>query len=223
MKKITLMGMALLLTAVGYAQPKWDSTYRPGIYELKKNQFETFKTSKKDIIFLGNSITDYFEWNEYFDNEYIRNRGIAGDVTFGVLERLDPIIQGQPKKVFILIGINDISRNVPATVVIGNIQKMADRIQAGSPKTKIYIHTLLPVNNSFTPRAHFNKDEQIAQVNEGIRKMGKDNKVTIIDFHNKFLDAEGKLEASLTYDGLHLNMKGYERWGKILKDGNYLK
>lgn len=222
MKKRILLGLALGISLATTAQVKWDSTYRPGIYELKKQQFEAFKKSKKDIVFLGNSITDYFEWNEYFEKEHFRNRGIAGDITFGVLERLQTIIDGQPKKVFILIGTNDVSRGIPADVVIANIQKMIDRIIDGSPKTKIYVHTILPVNNTFANRSHFNKDEIYAVVNDGIRKMGKDNKVTIIDFHDRFLDANGKLDASLTYDGLHLNFKGYELWASILKEGNYL-
>lgn len=222
MKKILTLGLAIGAFMISEAQVKWDSTYRPGIYELKKQQFEVFPKSKKDIVFLGNSITDYFEWNEYFGKQHIRNRGISGDITFGVLERLETIIEGKPQKIFILIGTNDVARDIPANIIIGNIEKMIDRITAGSPKTKIYLHTILPVNNSFPNKIHWNKETIYNEVNNGIRALKNKKNITIIDFHDQFLDKEGRLDASLTYDGLHLNVKGYERWAKILKDGNYL-
>ena len=94
---------------------------------------------------------------------------------------------------------------------------MIRRIRAGSPTTRIYIHTLLPVNNSFGDRGHFNKDEHLAAVNEGIKQMGTAEKISIIDLHPQFLDADKKLDKRFTYDGLHLNAEGYKKWAAILK------
>ena len=67
---------------------KWDSTYRPGIYEFKVQLYESYPKSKNDIVFLGNSITDRVDWNELLGKSNVRNRGISGDITFGVLQRL---------------------------------------------------------------------------------------------------------------------------------------
>ena len=61
-----------------------------------------------EIIMLGNSITDGCEWSELFQNSNIKNRGISGDITEGVLYRLDEVTRSKPAKVFLLIGINDL-------------------------------------------------------------------------------------------------------------------
>ncbi len=221
MKRLLAGCFAMMISTVVQSQ-QWDSTYRPAIYQLKKDQFEYFPLKKNDIVFLGNSITDYFEWNEYFGNQRVKNRGISGDITFGVLERLEPVIKARPAKIFILIGTNDISRDIPEEVIVQNIRTMIERIQSGSPKTKIYLHTLLPVNDTFGKRAHFGKDEKYLKVNKAIEAMGEQERVFIIDLYRSFVDADGRLFADLTYDGLHLNMKGYLKWTAILKDGRYL-
>ncbi|MBZ4189262.1 sialate O-acetylesterase [Niabella sp. 3A5MI-3] len=202
--------------------PTWDSTYRPGSYKLRVDQFNAFPNSSKDIIFLGNSITAGVDWSELLKNPDARNRGISGDITFGVLERLHEVTEGKPQKVFILIGTNDISRNVPDAVILDNYKRIISQLQTESPATKIYFQTVLPVNSDIPPKKnHYGKDAHIAAVNEGLKKLGKETGITVIDLHPHFLK-DGKLDPTLTYDGLHLNIKGYERWVKILKEGKYL-
>ncbi|MBA9076650.1 GDSL-type esterase/lipase family protein [Rufibacter quisquiliarum] len=218
---------ALLLGFQAQAQTtaaKWDSTYRPAAYELKVAQFKSYPNAANDIVFLGNSITANTDWAELLGMSNVKNRGISGDITFGVLERLDEVIEGKPAKVFILIGINDISRNIPDHVITANHRKMVARIKAGSPKTRIYFQTLMPVNNTFDKfKNHYNKDEHIAAVNQGIKDLAKKEKIEVIDLHPHFLDSEKRLVKEYTHDGLHLTVAGYQKWVEVLKKGNYLK
>lgn len=201
----------------------WDSTFRPNNFALKVGQFTSYPHSSKDIVFLGNSITANVEWRELLGMENIKNRGISGDITFGILERLDEVINGKPAKVFILIGINDISRNVPDERIIDNYRKIISRIKAGSPASKIYFHTLLPVNNEFTQfKNHYNKDEHIKFINDNLKKISAETKITLIDLHPHFLDANGKLDKKYTIDGLHINAEGYKVWAGLLRAGGYL-
>lgn len=224
MKRILILALYVLTVQGLLAQTaKWDSTFRPNNYQLKVGLFKSLPNSKKDVIFLGNSITAGVDWNELLGMKHARNRGISGDITFGVLERLDEVIEGKPAKVFILIGINDISRNIPDSLIIGNYRKMISRIQAGSPKTKIYLQTLLPVNNEYTQfKNHYNKDEHILQVNDALKKIAKTNNIQLIDLYPHFQDGTGKLNKQYTEDGLHLNAAGYQHWAAILKNGKYL-
>lgn len=218
MKKLFFTTFCSVLFLVTYSQQvKWDSTYRPGNYAVRVGQFRSYPDSEKDIVFLGNSITDYTDWNELLQIDNAKNRGISGDITFGILERLDEVTEGKPTKIFILIGINDISRNIPDSVILSNYKKMISRIKKESPTTKIYFNTIMPVNNTFTPRNHFNKDEHIQYINNELKKIGKSEKITVIDVHPYFLDADGRLDKKYTYDGLHPNYLGYEKWAQILK------
>ena len=202
----------------------WDSTFRPGNYELKIEQFKSYPNSNKDIVFLGNSIAAGVDWMELLGKINARNRGISGDITFGILERLNEVTEGKPAKVFILIGINDISRNIPDSFILRNYQTIITRIKKESPTTKIYFHTLMPVNNTFTQfKNHYNKDEHILYVNEGLKKLAAKERITLIDLYPKFLDADKKLDKKYTIDGLHLNAEGYKVWAEILKKGKYLE
>jgi len=65
----------------------------------------------RDIVFLGNSITQDDNWDSLFNNHAFYNRGISGDVTDGVLQRLGEIVYVKPTAVFIEIGINDLFNN----------------------------------------------------------------------------------------------------------------
>ncbi len=224
MKRYLFVFFLLVQQATIHAQqPKYDTSYRPAAFQNKVELFRSFPDSKKDIVFLGNSITAGVDWMELLKNKRARNRGISADISFGVLERLSEVTEGQPAKVFILIGINDISRNIPDSLIVSNYRKIIKRIKAESPRTRIYFQTLLPVNNNFTQfKNHYNKDEHIAFVNETLRKIAMEENIVLIDLHPHFLDSDKKLDAKYTYDGLHLNAEGYKHWAAILKNGKYL-
>lgn len=224
MKNLILAIVFLSVAMQSGAQAKWDSAFRPNNYALKVDLFRSYPDQSSDIIFLGNSITAGTDWMELLGRTDVRNRGISGDISFGVLQRLDEVTEGKPAKVFVLIGINDISRNIPDSHIVANYRKIIQRIKSESPATKIYFHTLMPVNNSFTQfKNHYNKDEHILFVNEQIRKLCAEEKITVIDLYPHFLNAEKKLDPKYTIDGLHLNAEGYKLWASILKKGKYLE
>ncbi|HTD92450.1 MAG TPA: GDSL-type esterase/lipase family protein, partial [Chitinophagaceae bacterium] len=212
----------ITLSAAGQ-EVKWDSTFRPANYAIRAEQFRSYPHKNTDIVFLGNSITANTDWMELLGEPHARNRGISGDISFGVLERLEEVIEGKPDRIFILIGINDISRNIPDSVILNNYRRIIHRIRAGSPATKIFFQTLLPVNNEFTQfKNHYNKDEHILYVNAGIRKMVDTEKITVVDLYPHFLGEDKKLDKKYTLDGLHLLAAGYKIWASILQQGKYL-
>jgi lysophospholipase L1-like esterase len=223
----TIAGLCLILVFISTTaiaqQVKWDSTSRPGSFLKKIEEFKTEGIQKRDFVFLGNSITAGTNWAKLLGLPNAKNRGIGGDITFGVLERLDQVITGKPAKVFVLIGINDIARNIPDSIILRNYKRIISRIKAGSKKTQIYFYTLLPVNASFNKaKNHYGKDEHILWLNSEIRKLAA-KKVTVIDLYTHFLDSENHLKAELTNDGLHLKPEGYQVWADLLKKGGYLK
>ncbi len=139
------------------------------------------------------------------------------------MERLQDIIDAKPAKIFVLIGINDISRNIPDSIILDNYHKILKRIVKGSPRTKVYFNTLLPVNAAFEKfKNHYNKDQHILYLNEQIKKLKYKN-LTIIDLYSNFLDENNHLKSIYTKDGLHLNNEGYEVWRNVIFKGKYLK
>ncbi|WP_286761001.1 GDSL-type esterase/lipase family protein [Salegentibacter sp. UBA1130] len=220
MKLTNFLLVILLVTTTSLVSQtiEVDSLHRPRNYHIQVNQFQGYPDSNEDITFLGNSITAGTNWNELLGLPNARNRGISGDTTFGILERLDEVIEGEPSKVFILIGINDIARNYPDELIISNYEKIISRIKEGSPNTEVFIQSILPVNNTFTRyKNHYNKDEHILAINKELKNLSKTYDVNFIDIHPHFLDKENRLSRKFTEEGLHLNAHAYKNWAKILK------
>lgn len=84
-----------------------------------------------------------------FDNRHIKNRGIVGDIVQGYIDRMEPILKGQPKKIFIMGGVNDISHGVTGDSIARVTEKLIMLIKERSPRTRIYLQSLLPFNNDF--------------------------------------------------------------------------
>ena len=214
--KPTLSLILLLVSSCLAAQV--DSTYNTYFYEQRQSMFELLPDTEGEIIMLGNSITNGGAWEELFQDYRVKNRGISGDNTFGVLARMDEVLSSKPAKVFILIGINDIARDTPPEVILANYRRIIQRILSDSPSTSIYVQSLFPTNNSFDRfSGHQNKDDKIRAVNAGIASLAIEYGLTFIDLYPLFLDAEGKLDARYTNDGLHLIGPGYVKWAEILK------
>lgn len=201
----------------------YDTTFHTTYYDQKVTQFRMLPDTKREIIFLGNSITDIGEWVEIWQNPRVKNRGISSDVTFGVLNRLDEVVSSKPEKVFIMIGINDIAKNIPDSVILDNHKKIIRYIKEASPSTTIYEQSILPTNSDFTEfKRHQNKTEHILAVNKGLEELARQEKITFINLYPLFTDNSGKLSNSYTNDGLHLLGAGYELWKNYLREKKYM-
>lgn len=224
-KTAAFIAFLLLGNCAVFAQEiRWDSTIRPDIYKARVDLFRSLPHSRKDVAFLGNSLTFWADWSDLLGDTRYKNRGIPGDNTFGVLERLDEVIQGKPVKVFILIGINDLARNTPDAVIIENYRRMVRRIKSGSPATRIYFQTLLPTNDSFQKlKSHYNKEEHIQTLNAALKEMAVSEHFNVIDLHPHFVDETGKLKKEYTWDGVHLTLAGNRKWAEVLSNGGYVK
>ena len=172
-----------------------------------------------DVIFLGNSITNGAEWGELFDNPHVKNRGISGDTSMGVYDRLDAILSGQPAKIFLLIGINDVSRGTSADTIVKRIGMIARKIKRDSPSTKLYLQSVLPVTDYYKKfNGHTSHAAVIPDINKGLKELAKKEKLTYVDLYSHFLDKKtGKMNIEYTNDGLHLLGKGYLKWVEIVK------
>lgn len=223
-KRLCLLTSLCLLFSFNLLAQSIDTSYKSTYYEQKIILFRLLPDTKGEIIFLGNSITDIGEWAEIWQNPKVKNRGISGDNTFGVLARLDEVTSSKPDKIFLMIGINDIAKGTPDSLIIANHKKIYQRIKIASPKTKIYAQSILPTNADFTEfKRHQNKDERIRAVNEALKKLCIEMGLTYVDLYSRFLGADGKMNKQYTNDGLHINGYGYMLWKKILQEKGYMK
>ncbi len=186
-------------------------------------QFTSEPMAKGGFIFMGNSITEGGPWQKLI-GKHVVNRGIGGDISFGILNRLDEVIERQPEKFFLMIGTNDMSKDIPENIVAHNVKKVILRMQKESPKTQIFLQSILPLNPKVDGFLQgFGKQNQVLMCNQLLSKVAEETKVTFINLFPYFLNEDLLLKEEFTYDGVHLTLKGYEFWASHLKSKGYLE
>lgn len=203
-------------------QPHYPDSLFSTYYHQRVSLFRLLPQTKEDIIFLGNSITDGGEWSELFADNRIKNRGISGDNTIGVLNRLDEVYDRKPAKIFLLIGTNDLARNTPPDTVTKRICQIASLLNAFSPHTKLFVQSIFPVNEHFGKfTGHTSKRKEILDVNDQLRRLAPEYHYQYIDVFAGLADSTGRLDAAYTNDGLHLTGAGYLRWKEAISQQLY--
>lgn len=214
MKRILVLLMAVAtLSCMAQKKPVNPDVY----YARRATLFDLLPVYSSDIIMLGNSLTDGAEWNELFDNCHVKNRGIVGDIIPGFFERLEPILKGQPRKIFIMGGVNDISHGVSADSIVSAMTQVVTTIQARCPKTEIYVQSMLPFNNDVRLWKLLKGREQVVvDGNKGLGSMCQRLGVTFINLYPLFVGENGKMKPEYTNDGLHLMGGAYLIWRDAL-------
>ena len=213
MKKLAILALTALICLTAAAQANQDP-----YYARRATLFEELPIGKKDIVMLGNSLTDGCEFNELLGNRHIKNRGIVGDIVQGLIDRIDPIIKGQPRKLFIMSGVNDISHDVSADSIARVMERLIIMVKQGSPRTKIYLQSLLPFNNDVREwKLLKGREHVVVEANALLEQVAQRQEVTWINLYPLFVDDQGRLRADLTNDGLHLMGKGYLIWRDALR------
>ena len=215
-----LIGILLALPFYGTAQVQTviDSSYANGHYLQRLEFFKKMPNQKNEIVFLGNSITEGGKWQELIPNKHVVNRGISGDVTYGVLARMDEVLAAKPARIFILIGINDMKRGTPQEVILNNYRKIIRMVKTQSPATKIYVESILPVNKVMLPATYAKlSNPAILEMNNQLKGICEVEKLNYVNLHEVFAGPDGELKKELSLDGLHLRSAAYILWADYLK------
>ncbi|MBE5870340.1 MAG: hypothetical protein E7294_03645 [Lachnospiraceae bacterium] len=181
-------------------------------YTQRETMFEMSPVQKADIIFVGDSITARAEWQEYYPDQVVLNRGIDSDVTEGVYNRLDTIIDKAPDELYLMIGINDIRQGIDKAITLQFYAQILDRLQKELPDCTIYVQSILPVNSS---TGIDNKD--VEALNASIHSLANERSLTYIDVYSRLIDADHDLPADYSVDGVHMTGAGYQIWLDTLK------
>ncbi len=179
-------------------------------YEQRSDFFRAHPVLPGDVVFLGDSLTDGCQWRELFPDITIKNRGINGDTTAGVLKRLPEILANKPAAIFLLIGTNDLPwyEYRPDSDILADYRHILQTCQRMSPETKIYVQSLLPRGRYYSKR--------ILRLNRQLHSIAEVFQCTYIDLFPHFTGKDGGLNPKITNDRLHLLAGGYTIWKTIL-------
>lgn len=176
----------------------------------KKSFFKQHGNHPYDVVLIGDSLTDDADWQDLFPSLRLANRGIDGDRSDGVLNRLEGIYSTSAPKAFIMIGINDFSLGRDVDYVFDNYKNIVNKLV--EQEMKVYIQSTILAGKQ---RKGLNKN--IKLLNERLQVLAKQTEsITYIDL-NVGLTSDSLLKSRYTRDGVHLNGEGYAVWKELIK------
>jgi len=164
------------------------------------------------LLFVGDSLIEYFDWQERFPKNIVYNMGVAGETVEGLYARLEVVFAQieETDSVFIMSGINNLAmggRNfIPA------YRKVVERVKEHYKSSQIFVHSLLPVLFPWI------SNDEIGKMNRQLEKMAEEKGVFYLDIHSLFIDQKGKpIKDYLLDDGVHVSEKGYHVWSREIE------
>jgi lysophospholipase L1-like esterase len=193
------------------SNPDWVNLRR---YDEANSRLGPPVPGRPRVVFLGDSITDGWRLNEYFQDRDFVNRGISGQITAQMLGRMKAdVIDNKPVAMIVLAGTNDIARGVPLPAIENNLTMIADLAQTSG---------IRPLFASVLPVHDYNKDKNpawetskrrppatIRALNQWLQSFCRTRGYIYVDYFTPLVDQAGFLKNELAEDGLHPNATGY--------------
>lgn len=220
-KKIVLLILiiSILCNAIFLVKINSMSEHNKEIKQDYKDEVNEIKDSYSNYLFLGDSITDFYDLDKYYKDFPVVNSGISGNTTDDILDDMkNRVYDYNPSKVFLLIGTNDLIHNKSVDEIVDNIKKIIDEINESRPQTKIYLESIYPVNKDIDEdMVNVRDNKDIKKINKELEKYCKDSNCTYLNIYDELINKDGNFDEKYTDDGLHPNDKGYEVVTKELK------
>lgn len=214
---IALLAIACLffMAFIAYHYLFFDHSEKVKVVTKKEEVVE--KVVDNNYLFLGDSITEQYDLKEYYEDYPVVNSGVSGDfVSSIVIDMKKRVYDYNPSKVFLLIGINDLRKGNDVSEIVSNTKEIIELIKENRPYSEIYLESIYPINKTDDDKVSDSvknikfDNEKIIEVNDLLKDLAKDEKITYVDLYNKLIDDDGNLNISYTKDGLHISSEGYE-------------
>lgn len=193
----------------------------PTYWMNRNNTFNNELITKESIVFIGDSQIQLFENDAYFPTYQTINRGIIGDNIQGVMNRINPVLEKNPKKIILQIGTNDL-KNLTINQISLQYKGLITKIQ--SKNIDVIVTAIFPLlENKFLTIRERQLQEcdklniKIIAINNTIDKFCVANKIRFVSINHLIFNSNNKaIGAFFNSDGLHFNKKGYQLWASAL-------
>jgi len=166
-----------------------------------------------NLLFLGDSLIEYFDWQKRFPGHKAGNFGNAGESVQGLLSRVMTIRKSFPEadKIFIMTGINNIAMGDHDFIDFYRV--IIERLQSAYPAANIIVNSLLPVNMEFI------ENDTVKKVNEALQNLAKETGAAFLNVYDMFIDTQGRvINEYLLEDGVHISSEGYNVWSRAVEE-----
>jgi lysophospholipase L1-like esterase len=165
-----------------------------------------------NILFIGHSLIEFFDWQKRFPAHKVANLGVAGEMVEGLLRRIESVTETHTSAdlIFVMSGLNDVA--MEEFGFIGSYREIIVRLKSAYPDARVFIHSLLPASVEFI------SDTSIWDVNSSLKELAFNAGVEYLDIYRYFTHADGRvIREYLLDDGVHLSDKGYDVWAGVLE------
>jgi lysophospholipase L1-like esterase len=200
-------GLKYLLEKAGPSRT--EPAISTGAYRERVEFLTGLPVHAEAVVMLGDSLTQRGEWGEWFPGCRVVNRGINGDTVPGAEVRVADYLAAHPRKLFIMLGTNDLSLGDSVDTIAGNYARLLKKIRDTSPSTLIYVQAVFPCAEV--------SPSNIASLNERLARIAGEAGATFVDTSTPFRADGGHSDAAFFLpDGVHLSPEGYRLWRIIL-------
>jgi lysophospholipase L1-like esterase len=201
-------------------------------YARHAAKLEEVKTKRADIVFIGDSITHFWNceegitygeevWKEFYGSRAVLNLGFGYDRTQNMLWRLEhgEMANQSPKVIVVNAGTNNFSctknydGDTPEAAFKG-VKKLVETLRTLAPEAKIILMGVFP-------RMPEEKRLLVLELNKLLKEYvgdSSDKKLSFLDLTEKFLYPDGSFNHDLFQDRCcHPNNAGYRIWANALE------
>jgi lysophospholipase L1-like esterase len=197
------------LAILFWVAPDWiRRRLRGRVLERRLDLLSHLHVGAEDVVFLGDSLTEAGPWGELFPGVKVANRGVSADTSSDVLRRIGQVTSGRPRKVFLMVGTNDLWERRSDRQILGNLDRILAAIQEGTPQTRVYVQSILPRQARYAGR--------IRRLNEALRPLARRHGCAFIDLFEHLTAPDGSIRDVYSNDGLHLTGAGYLLWRDLI-------
>lgn len=165
-----------------------------------------------DVVFFGDSETAGGDFQKAFPDVKSINLGYIGEDVKGMLRRVDAIKAVNPKKVFLMAGINGLKYQSLSDFEFW-YAALVDSIRNTVPDAELYIESILPVTNY----SDYCDNGKIRDANVALQRMAAERNISYIDVYSAYAQ-DGTLPDIMSYDGLHLTEEAYDIWYETIRE-----
>ena len=169
----------------------------------------------KNLVFIGDSLTQWCDWEKRFPTHTVTNLGISGETVEGLLGRRERIRSRikDPDFIFLMTGINNIANEMYDILV--PYREIVRNLCTWYKGSTIVVQSILPIELTWIDNS------AIRRTNGELERIAAEFNAPYLDIYSLFVDNSGEPRPGyLSDDGVHLANKGYDAWtdavGKFL-------
>ena len=203
--------------------PRHQLSYPQWLDMLKQEaKITADKNPQRLTILAGDSLSLWFPPELLPEDRNWLNQGISGEVSNGLLQRLDFFDRTQPDMILVMVGINDLIRGLDDQEILTNYRQIISYLRRKHPQAEIVIQSILPHGAEGTTWEGKEKllaipNSRIRTLNQELNNIATKKGARYLNLHPLFTDQQGNLRSNFTTDGLHLSPPGYLVWRTALQ------